>query len=312
MSLPASVAFTLGAHVRGLTLAPSAGWPADPPNVYVVQGADAWAMVDGGWDQPEDQGAIDAWLAEAAPTGRPEAILVSHAHRDHLGGVARLAAAHGLRALALAPEFATARRHGLATPFAAVEAGTRFDLGGGVVLHLIATPGHTPGSLSVHLRAGAGGSGPDVLFTGDTVVGRHSAWVGPPDGDLDVYLATLLRLADPAAAWAGARLAPGHGPAGGDAAEAAASLRVRRLGRDEDILRLLAAGEASARTLASALYGAGAGPILGPGGVAERTVMAHLAHLERLGRVRADTPDTPGTGDDAAGLHPERLYRRLG
>lgn len=305
MSTRASVAFALGAHVRGLTLAPNPGWPADPPNVYLIQGPGAWAMVDGGWDQPGDQAAIDAWLAEAAPTGRPEAIVVSHAHRDHLGGVARLAAAHGLRALALAPEFATARRHGLETPFDAVEAGARLDLGGGVVLRLLSTPGHTPGSLSVHLRDAAAGPGQDVLFTGDTVVGRHSAWVGPPDGDLDVYLATLSRIADPAAAWAGARLAPGHGPAGADAGAAAASLRLRRLGRDDDILRLLGHGEGSARTLAQTLYGAGDGPILGPGGVAERTVMAHLAHLERLGRVSALTPA------DAGALAPERLYRRL-
>jgi ribonuclease/clavin/mitogillin len=249
--------------------------------------------VDSGWDREQDRRAIDAWLADVAPRGRAAALIVTHAHRDHIGGLRHLARSYGLTALALAPERDTARRHGLDAAFETVAAGSALDLGGGVRLSLLATPGHTPGGLTVHLPARAGEGAQGVLFTGDTVVGRHSAWVGPPDGDLDVYLDTLARLADAAAPWAGARLAPGHGPAGGPAGQAAQALRVRRLGRDDDILRLLGSREASARALAHALYGAGGGPILGAGGVAERTVLAHLERLRRLGRVRpkAAEPD---------------------
>lgn len=285
MTLGASIAFALGPHVEGLTLPPSPNWPADPPNVYVVRGRSAWAMVDAGWGRPEDLDAIDSWLAARPPLGRAGPLLLTHAHHDHIGGASALAARHGLCPTALGSERQTARRHGLDDRFTAAADGDLVDLGG-VRLRLLATPGHTPGSASFHLACD-GPNGPDVLFSGDTVVGRHSAWIGPPDGDLDVYLETLARLAAPDAPWAGARLAPGHGPAGAPVGDSAASLRRRRLARDRDILALLAGGPRDAHALAAALYGAGAGPILGPGGVAERTVFAHLAHLERLGRVVA-------------------------
>ncbi|MCL6596042.1 MAG: MBL fold metallo-hydrolase [Firmicutes bacterium] len=278
MTAPVPLSLLAGV-VDGLTLAPHADWPSDPPNVYRVQGAHAWAMVDAGWGREEDVAALEAWLDASPPRGRPAALFVTHAHRDHVGGSPYLARRWGLAPRALPAEAATAARHGIAFDFAPLAPGESLDLGGGIRLTAVPTPGHTPGSLAVHLTSPGG----DVLFTGDTVVGRHSSWVGPPDGDLDAYLETLARLGDPQRPYAGALLAPGHGPAGAQAGPVALALRRRRLEREAEILRLLPL-HPTPRALVVALYGAGEGLVLGPGGVAERTVFAHLERLVRLGR----------------------------
>ena len=286
--MSSETAFRLTARVSGMTLTPDPGWPADPPNVYLIQGDDAWAMFDAGWGRGIDADAIEAWLAGARPRGTPSRLWLSHAHRDHVGGAAWVARRYGLVPTALETERATADRHFPGLAFEPAYAGEAYDLGGARVT-LLGAPGHTAGSLCAFLEANEGA---DILFTGDTVVGRHSSWIGPPDGDLEAYLQTLARLADPALPYAAARLAPGHGPAGAVTGAVAATLRERRLARDEDILRLLPDAP-SPRRLVRRLYGEARGPILGPGGVAERTVVAHLERLVRLGRaaVKDEGPD---------------------
>jgi len=275
-----AVAIDLGPHVRGVAFADDPDWPADPPNAYCVAGERAWLVFDSGWGRPGDDDALAAMLDAFAPAGAPFGLVASHAHRDHVGGLPALARRYGLGLYLLEAERESARRHAPRLAFTPLPADRALDLGGGVSFVPVPAPGHTAGSLCALVR----GPGGDVLLTGDTVVGRHSSWVGPPDGNLDAYLDTLARLADRAGPYAGARLAPGHGPAGAPAGEAAEALRLRRLGRDEDILRLLPQAP-SPRALVAALYG---GPqdnrILGPAGVAERTVLAHLERLCRLGR----------------------------
>ena len=64
---------------------------------------------------------------------------------------------------------------------------------------------HTPGHTSDHVAFFEPGSG--ALFTGDTVLGRGTSFIDPPDGDLVQYLRSLRRLMD-----LGARSIPGSRP----------------------------------------------------------------------------------------------------
>ena len=69
--------------------------------------------------------------------------------------------------------------------------GDRVDLGGGVVLRAVHTPGHTPGSASYVL------DGPDWAFTGDAVQGRGStSGRFPLLVDPVAYRASVRRLRD--------------------------------------------------------------------------------------------------------------------
>ena len=65
--------------------------------------------------------------------------------------------------------------------------GSRFDLGGRT-LEVIATPGHTPDSISLIDRANG------LLFTGDTYY-PAPIWLFRPETNLDAYAASIRRLA---------------------------------------------------------------------------------------------------------------------
>lgn len=291
--------------VRGLALRYRDTWPNDPPNVYAVGGRDGWILVDTGWGDSRDMADLLTWCKGVWGTlaVAPDAIVLTHGHPDHAGGASHLLELWpGAPVLAGVGEESVLRRHAPGLPVSFVAPGTLLQLPSGT-LGVLGTPGHTPGSLTF-LWAAVGEPTP-VAMTGDTVLGRLSSWIGPPDGDLDLYLESLLRLAalpEPTGASREVRLAPGHGPAGSDLARGALRLHARRLERDAEILALLPSAP-TARALAQALY-AGRVPdrTLAPGGMAERTVLGHLIHLVRKGQV--GLASRPGTEPDDPLLRP--------
>ncbi len=100
---------------------------------------------------------------------------------------------------------------------------------------IVGTPGHTSDSLSLVLAADG------AVLTGDTVLGRGTAVIAHPDGDLADYLRTLDRLsglvdAGLATQW----LLPGHGPALDEPADLLAGYKAHRL---ERLARVRAAWE---------------------------------------------------------------------
>ncbi len=177
------------------------------------------------WCDDEALTLIDAGYAGSAPEIeeairslglRPELlerIVLTHCHRDHVGASGELAArlgaeivAHRLDAPAirgeqLIPEPVLADwelplyAHGLTAPQAPptrvdreVEDGDVLPFGGGAVI--VHSPGHTPGSIGVHLpREG-------VLFTGDCVAGIGQVTPGVFNVDGEQAASSFRRLAD--------------------------------------------------------------------------------------------------------------------
>ena len=164
-------------------------------NCYVVRaerGGDECVVVDPGGD------AATLRLELAGMRTRCGAILITHTHWDHIGGVADLAEGTGApvhvssveaQVLERPDDFYAAagvhiRPH---APEIRLEGDESLDLAG-IAFETIRVPGHSPGHLAFHAD-GCVFSG-DVLFAGG--VGR----VDLPGGDWETLLASIRTLAD--------------------------------------------------------------------------------------------------------------------
>ena len=134
----------------------------------------------------------------------PEAIVLTHAHWDHVGAAARLRELTGARTIASsidAPVIAGERKldpsHRPFTPCPVdqvVEDGDEVAIGS-MSWKVMFTPGHTPGSMCLYLDP-AGREGAPVLVSGDTLfAGTHGRtdFVG---GDPAAMGKSLRRLAE--------------------------------------------------------------------------------------------------------------------
>ncbi|MGX6746124.1 MBL fold metallo-hydrolase [Streptomyces xantholiticus] len=176
------------------------------------------------WRDGSDLTLVDAGHAGAAPLieqalrdagldpARIRRIVLTHCHRDHVGAAGELAGRYGAEVLAHrldAPVIRGERpvpepvlldwevplyEHGLTVPPAPptrvdreLEDGDVLDFGGGALV--VHSPGHTDGSIGLHL--------PDhgVLFTGDCVAGVGQVMLGVFNVDRAAARVSMRRLA---------------------------------------------------------------------------------------------------------------------
>jgi len=117
-----------------------------------------------------------------------EAILLTHGHFDHVGGVKDLAAETGCRVYLCAedlsmPPMMTA---GPLYYTDCYEEGSCLNLAG-LTIRVIQTPGHTPGSVCLMVQ--------NALFSGDTLFSGSCGRTDLPGGDWNVITRSLQRLA---------------------------------------------------------------------------------------------------------------------
>jgi len=240
-------------------------------SVYTLEGTNTWVVgddpsivIDPG---PDD----DDHLTEVArAAGRVGAVLLTHDHPDHAPGALPFAERAGAPLYAFRLEGSEHPRDGQRLHVGAVDV---------VMYH---TPGHTSDSMAFHVPASS------ALFTGDTVVGRGTSFIDPPDGDLVRYLRSLRRMLD----LAPRTIYPGHGPV---ALQGQATLRgyiEHRAQREEQVLASLADGSHTVPELVTAIY-----PDHPPEvhELAGRSVLAHLLKLESEGRAERKGRGDAGT-----------------
>lgn len=210
----------------------------DGTNTYVVGG---W-VVDPG---PDDDGHLDRvsdTVSRAAPDGSAEGIVLTHDHADHAEGAPALAVRLG------------------GVPV--VRPGEGDDVG---PFRALATPGHAPD----HVCLLFGG----VLFAGDTVLGQGSVFIGPGEGSMSAYLASLRRLCKLDLQ----TLCPGHGPFVWRPREKIDEYLEHRLDRERWLLEALAAGARTRDQMLDAAW-----PEV-PRALRPAAGLTLEAHLEKLG-----------------------------
>jgi glyoxylase-like metal-dependent hydrolase (beta-lactamase superfamily II) len=272
MSLTSGQLDEIAPGVRRL-VARNPGFMTGPgTNTYLV-GTQRCAVIDPG---PHDPVHIERILDAAG--GRVSAILATHTHPDHSPAVAALAQTTGAEVLGRGPPV-HGRQDATFAPTRVLNDGdaVRVD---DLTLRAIHTPGHASNHLC-YLLEGAG-----LLFSGDHVMQGSTVVIGPPDGDMQVYLQSLARLQrEPVT-----RIAPGHGTVIADAQSEVARLIAHRLQREAKVVeRLRRAGRATIDVLVTSVYD-DVDPRLHP--VAKGSLLAHLLKLQADGRAaRDDTAD---------------------
>jgi glyoxylase-like metal-dependent hydrolase (beta-lactamase superfamily II) len=268
--LTPGVASALSPLVRRI-VAPNPGLMTGPgTNTYLV-GIDEVAVIDPG---PDDAGHIEA-IVGASMRERVRWILVTHHHRDHSAGVARLKQETGAEIVAFGPpegvevDWQPDRK---AADGEVIE-GTEWGL---EVLH---TPGHASDHLCFFLEEER------VLFTGDTVLSGTTTVINPPDGDMAVYMQSLERLRKRRLS----RLCPGHGDILDEPKAILAEYVAHRLERESQILSALREGPSRVTDLVARIY------VDLPEAlhvVAGRSVLAHLQKLKAEGKVSGRDVDS--------------------
>lgn len=259
--------------------APNPGVMTGPgTNTYLVGEGDL-AVVDPGPDDEDHLRAVRD--AAAALGGAIRWVLVTHTHRDHAPGAARLASWTGAEVVGFGPSDGF-------RPDRAVGDGWILE---GASFRLRAL--HTPGHASDHLCWLLEGSG--ILLSGDHVMDGVTVVIAPPDGDMAAYMANLRRLLEvepPLSA-----IAPGHGRLLDRPVDVVGAVLAHRLAREERVAAALAAsGRSTVDELVGRVY-ADVSPELH--GIARSSLWAHLRKLAAEGRA------------EELGGDPEPAYRPM-
>jgi glyoxylase-like metal-dependent hydrolase (beta-lactamase superfamily II) len=255
-------------------------------NTYLV-GSTSLAVIDPGPDDADHRAAI----LKAAGSRPITHIMVTHAHRDHVDGIARLKAETGALTAAF-PRDPEASRIALENspsgsffvdydfkPDLPIEGGATIS-GLDWALTAIHTPGHAPDHLCYALR------GRNVVFSGDHVMAWNTTVVAPPEGRMADYVSSLEILLDRE----DDVFLPGHGGRLSEPQRTVKAYLLHRRWREKSVLDALANGATTIRRIVPEIY-QGLAPQMIP--AATLSVQAHVEYLIEKGLVASDLPLTP-------------------
>jgi len=251
-------------RIRHFTAANPGYMTLDGTNQYLL-GKDEITVIDVALSSKEN---IDGIMEQAEVMGgkKIEKILLTHIHKDHSGGVLALKKRSGAKL-----GICRLRSGYVGEEDFTYGDGDEIPYDGGK-LKVVHTPGHESGHCCFYEPE------PQLLFTGDHILGRGTTVIPPPDGDMALYLRSLEKLLDLKIR----SLLPGHGPAIHDPYGKIKEYIDHRLTREQEVLRLLKEGCNSIPSIAAKIYADVPAPLRSAG---QLSVEAHLLKLIQEGRV---------------------------
>jgi glyoxylase-like metal-dependent hydrolase (beta-lactamase superfamily II) len=235
-------------------------------NTYLLGRRDP-ILLDTGAGVPEYMNELAGYLAERG-WKQPARVVLTHRHRDHLGGVPHLRERfRGLRVGKMIHRDAE-----LPDGIDDLRDGAMIQ-GDGVTLRAIYTPGHASDHLCYYLEE------ENAVFTGDVVLAGSTTVIPAEDGDLLDYMSSLKRLQQLGVR----RIYPAHGPVVEDGPALIAEYIEHRLLRERQILEVLGDGPAAIPAIVERVYAAVPKNLHAMAG---QSVASHLKKLAREGRVR--------------------------
>ena len=253
-------------------------------NTYLV-GRRSIAVVDPG---PADESHLAAILS-AAGNSPITHIFSTHAHRDHVDGIAGLKAATGAKVCAfrrLSRDIIPIEQTPSGTDFVDLELVPDVDLSDGDrmqgedwALTAIHTPGHAPDHVCFAV------DGTDAVLSGDHVMAWNTSVIAPPEGRMSDYIRSLERLLERQ----DGVFYPGHGAQVADPQRTVKAYLLHRRWREQSIVKAMTEGASTVRDIVPLVY-----PDIALRMVpaATLTVLAHVEWLAEKGMIEADRPLT--------------------
>lgn len=237
------------------------------PGIMTLEGTNTWILREPGaaTSVVVDPGPLDEQHLKAvrAAAGTVALILVTHRHFDHTEGIPRFVELTGAPVRSTDPQFC-------------VDAEPLTDgeqiVVDGLVIDVLATPGHTADSTCFRLVDDGS------LLSGDTILGRGTTVVAHPDGVLGPYLDSLALIGELAEEGLIERILPGHGPVITDPGAIVNTYLDHRAERLDQVMAALEGGATTPREVVEIVY-QDVDEVLWP--AAELSVAAQLDYLRQ-------------------------------
>jgi glyoxylase-like metal-dependent hydrolase (beta-lactamase superfamily II) len=245
-------------------------------NSYLIGTGSQRVLLDPGEGAEAFLPVLESALNRAGCQGIQE-IVVTHAHHDHMGGVASVLRRFGPLKVSKKPWPGVDESFGVKVD--AIDDGAVIRTGN-ATLRAIHTPGHSPDHLSFMIEEER------ALIAGDNILGVGTAVIPLDTGDLHDYMSSLERVL----AEAPRRIYPAHGPLIEDGPAKISEYIEHRNDREREILAALGREPMAVMEIVRIVYAAYP-KALHP--AAGQSVTQHLRKLEREKRATREAGDDP-------------------